>query len=55
MGRLAGTTDTGVPATAPAGGGTITVVFANDGMNFETGSLEQELAFLEQDHRSRRW
>ena len=39
IGRFAGTTLTGEPATAPAGGGTATVVFAKAGMNFETGSV----------------
>ena len=36
--RLAGTTLAGVPATAPAGAGTNTVVFLKDGMYRETGS-----------------
>ena len=38
IGRFAGTTATGEPATAPAGGGRATVVFSKAGMNRETGS-----------------
>ena len=38
IGRFAGTTLTGEPATAPGGGGTATVVFSKAGMNLETGS-----------------
>ena len=37
--RFAGTALTSVPATAPAGGGTATVVFPNAGMYLDTGSL----------------
>ena len=36
--RLAGTALTGVPATAPGGGGTTTVVALNAGMYLDTGS-----------------
>ena len=32
-----------MPATAPGGGGTATVVFLNAGMNFETGSARPTL------------
>ena len=37
--RFAGTIDAGDPGIAPAGGGTMTVVFLKLGMNFDTGSL----------------
>ncbi len=43
IGRFAGTTLTGEPATAPAGGGSATVVFSNAGMNRETGSARPTL------------
>jgi hypothetical protein len=38
IGRFAGTTLTGEPGTAPAGGGRATVVFSKAAMYLETGS-----------------